>query len=81
MLLSQPKVELPLPQSTRSTHPDRPPLLVQVAKRHTPGMVVRPVCMAPTLTVADLYDLKAGVGRALWAHAACAYLGQLHSST
>lgn len=30
----------------------------QVAKRHTPGMVVRPVCMLPTNTVGDLYDLK-----------------------
>ncbi|GAB4823609.1 hypothetical protein N2152v2_010655 [Parachlorella kessleri] len=31
---------------------------VQVAKRHTPGMVVRPVCLPPSATVADLYDLK-----------------------
>ncbi|EFN52824.1 hypothetical protein CHLNCDRAFT_138255 [Chlorella variabilis] len=31
---------------------------VKTAKNHTPGFVVHPVCMAPTSTVAELYDLK-----------------------
>lgn len=60
---------------------------VQVAKRHTPGMVVRPVCMAPHNTVADLYDLKvravyaarAGrVARRCGSHAWCGFGVSLH---
>ncbi|KAL4439899.1 hypothetical protein ABPG75_002900 [Micractinium tetrahymenae] len=31
---------------------------VKTAKNHTPGFVVHPLCMLPTSTVAELYDIK-----------------------
>ena len=51
------------PTPTPAVHPPPPPPSqpcpqVKTAKNHTPGFVVHPVCMAPTSTVAELYDLK-----------------------
>ena len=35
-----------------------PAVQVKTAKNHTPGFVVHPVCMLPSATVGQLYDLR-----------------------